>query len=47
MFCFKRGILKHVYIGGLVTSKDLPLPKECNETYQRVRSAFSCIASYL
>lgn len=30
-----------------MTSENLPHLQECNETFERVRSAFSCIASYL
>lgn len=37
----------YMYISGIMTSENIPHLQECNETFERVRSAFSCIASYL
>lgn len=47
-FIFSKGIKKScICISSIMTSENLPHLQECNETFERVRSAFSCIASYL
>lgn len=47
LFLAKESQNLYIYISGIMTSENLPHLQECNETFERVRSAFSCIASYL